>query len=257
MCPPAASAATPSSRAEQPRTWAPAGSVPSTLVEDPAGGPSTEFIHSAGVANDTTASGGASVFIFSSGTASGLTIDNGALGFVYSVGTAADTTVNAGGTLVILPGAQVNVGHPGVGTVISTGVVVMSAGTLVSAVQQISGALISGRIDDYVLAGGLAITSTINSGGNEYVYDSGRAVSAVIGIAGDQVVFSGGSRQRHDRELRGRRKRLPRRRGQRYHREQWWWPRGRQRQRAVGWHVGQHHRQRWRRRGRDVGRRGE
>jgi autotransporter passenger strand-loop-strand repeat protein len=177
------------------------------VIVDSGGG---EFVYSAGIASATVVSGGGSVTVMSSGvtegdtigsgglevvlsggSANGLAVGSGGFAMVSAGGTVSGATIDNGGTLIVFPGAD----DPGLNAlagslVITAGVVVVSAGALISATTgTASGFTVITGQTEYVFPGGTADFSFI-SGGHEIV-TSGGVVSGGVLTAGREIVSGG------------------------------------------------------------------
>src|ERR1019366_8365255 len=102
----------------------------------------------------------------------GTVVSGGGFEVVFNGGIASGTTVSSGGTLVILPGAQVSGTVPLAGShIISANVLVLSSNAVVSAVSgTVSGDVIAQGETEYVLAGGIAVSSVVPHVGTAKVH---------------------------------------------------------------------------------------
>ena len=158
-----------------------------TLV---AGG--TDFVYSAGVAAHTTVSSGGEESVYAGGTVTAALVDAGGFEILSSGGIARTTSVASGGTLIVLPGARATATSVAAGgVVVSTGIVVFSGSTVLTATTApVSGAAVGQAETAYVLAGGTMQAAAVDANGTELVF--GSAVSTTVEVGGFEILSSGG-----------------------------------------------------------------
>lgn len=112
---------------------------------------------------------------------------------MFSGGSASATTVNSGAMLVVLGGGLATDTVSSGGSVISTGIIVLSAGMLLASYPTTAtGLTISGTKLGYVLAGGTTSNASIVNYGSMFVSSGGNAVGTTI-QAGAEFVYAGGN----------------------------------------------------------------
>jgi len=178
------------------------------------------WISSGGTANNTTVYSEGSMYICSGGTANKTTVNSGGIMDISSGGTANSTTVNDGGKMYINSGGTATnvIWTPCEGFVSAaagayvtyaseySGVYFGYNGQLRSHAQSMDNKVVSGSM--YVMSGGVANSTTVNSGGAMYISSGGTANSTTVswgfmdiysgGVAnntvndGDMYIYSGG-----------------------------------------------------------------
>jgi autotransporter passenger strand-loop-strand repeat protein len=203
------------------------GTVSGTIVRS--GG--VDDVDALGSAARTTVGSGGYQYVSAGGTESGTVISSGGTEIVYAGGVASGTTVDAGGRLIVVPGATVSGTINDGGTVVSSGVIIVSGGaptfigntfgpdqavtdgeieyvesgglttaTVVSGGAQMlvySGGVTRTAFDygqDY-LSGGTASKTMVEAGGREYVDSGGVAKFSTVSSGGAQTIYSGGASQ--------------------------------------------------------------
>lgn len=145
-----------------------------------------------GVIAGGTVDDGGVLSVLTGGVASGDTLDSGAIEIVSSGATAENEVVSSGATLIVLDGGSAtDIDNEG-GTVVTSGMVIWSGTTLVSAVSGIASGVVldSTRTSATVQSGGAAKGTTVTDGAILTVASGAVAVSDVV--TGLEDVQSGG-----------------------------------------------------------------
>ena len=150
----------------------------------------TELVSSGGTATGTTLGSASLERLLTGGAVSSVVVDNGGLQIVSSGASAAGTTLNAGGIQLVLPGANVSGDVFSGGTVVSTGVFVTSGTTGTALLPVVVSGTVLATQTEYVLNGGVAIGTTVSSGGGLLNVEAGGATTGTILASG--VFVSGG-----------------------------------------------------------------
>ena len=151
-----------------------------------------------GIATDTTVNDDGRLNVSSGGTAANATVSSGGYLYVYSGGTANSTTVNSGGELNVYPGGtatnivwtpcegHVYVSDGGYATFVSeySGVYFGSGNKLLSNTAVMDGKTLDNGCDMYVMNGGTANSTTVNSSGYLYVSSGGTADNTTVNNGG-------------------------------------------------------------------------
>lgn len=190
------------------------------------------YVESGGVASGVTITSGGSELIYSSGVASGVTISAGGSAYIFSRGEMTSATILAGGLAEAAAGAGVHaftvqsggllilsdaqsasgkVAEGGLaiaaesgstsisGSVISSGVAVVSASVAGGWAETTSGSsltgltLSSGDEQAFVLRGGLVVSGALSSGGSLTVFDGGTTQNLMLSTDSVQAISSGGT----------------------------------------------------------------
>ncbi|MBQ9787119.1 MAG: AIDA repeat-containing protein, partial [Lentisphaeria bacterium] len=162
------------------------------------------FISSGGVANSTTVNDWGFMYISSGATANNTTVNSGGWMSISSGGTANSTTVNSGGWMSISSGGTATnvIWTPCVGLVSAadgayvtyaskySGVYFGSNDQLLSHTQSMSGKGVSGSM--FVMSGGTANSTTVNSSGRMYISSGGTANTTTVNSRGWMCISYGG-----------------------------------------------------------------
>ncbi|MBR2508559.1 MAG: AIDA repeat-containing protein [Lentisphaeria bacterium] len=161
-------------------------------------------IYSGGVANSTTVNYGGYISIDPGGVANSTTFNSGGGMFIYSGGTANSTTVNSRGYMYISSGGTALnitwtpcVGHVDAadGAYVTytskySGVYFGSDNQLLSHTQTMDNKIVSGSM--YVMSGGVANSTTVNSRGYMYISSGGVANSTTLSVYSATMYISSG-----------------------------------------------------------------
>ena len=142
-------------------------------------------ITNGGVANSTTVNYGGDMYISSGGVANSTTVNYGGSMYISSGGVANNTTVNDGGCMSICSGGSaLSVKENG-------GCVHLAEGAYVTFLPN----TIQGLTKEGVMtvhSNTIAVSTTLNTGGQMYIYSGGMANSTIVNFAG-MFIYSGGS----------------------------------------------------------------
>ena len=165
------------------------------------------YISSGGTANSTVVGSRGSMFISSGGVASTITVNNWGRVYISSGGTANRITVNSQGSIFISSGGSATdiIWTPCIGAVSAangawvtfasdySGIYFGSDNRLLSHTATMTGRELEyGGNSMYIMSGGVANSTAVNSSGYMYIYSGGVANSTAVNSSGCMYIYSGG-----------------------------------------------------------------
>ena len=165
------------------------------------------YISSGGTANSTVVGSRGSMFISSGGVASTITVNNWGRVYISSGGIANRITINSQGSIFISSGGSATdiIWTPCIGAVSAangawvtfasnySGIYFGSDNRLLSHTATMTGRELEyGGNSMYIMSGGVANSTAVNSSGCMYIYSGGVANSTAVNSSGCMYIYSGG-----------------------------------------------------------------